>query len=108
MKLSIQRHLLFSLFVLTTTACLAQVPKRPTNNTDTTAVKRTELQEVVVTASRTSESLLRSPVSIEKITSSAFNRSAAPSFFDALENVKGVQMITPSLGFRIINTRGFA
>src|SRR6185295_3794228 len=35
-------------------------------------------------------------------------RSAAPSFFDALENVKGVQLITPSLGFKVINTRGFA
>ncbi|MGZ8559327.1 MAG: TonB-dependent receptor domain-containing protein, partial [Chitinophagaceae bacterium] len=30
------------------------------------------------------------------------------SFFDALENIKGIQMITPSLGFRILNTRGFA
>src|SRR6185295_2790349 len=35
-------------------------------------------------------------------------RSAAPSFFDALENTKGVQMITPSMGFKVINTRGFA
>jgi outer membrane receptor protein involved in Fe transport len=75
---------------------------------DTTQIKKQQLNEVVVTASRISESILRSPVSIEKITAADFRRSAAPSFFDALENVKGVQLITPSLGFRIINTRGFA
>ncbi|MBB6130998.1 TonB-dependent receptor [Mucilaginibacter lappiensis] len=75
---------------------------------DTTQIKKQQLNEVVVSASRISESILRSPVSIEKITAADFRRSAAPSFFDALENVKGVQLITPSLGFRIINTRGFA
>ena len=75
---------------------------------DTTQLKKQQLHEVVISASRVSESILRSPVSIEKITATDFRRSAAPSFFDALENVKGVQLITPSLGFRIINTRGFA
>jgi outer membrane receptor protein involved in Fe transport len=84
------------------------------DNADTTAkktdtiVRKKELGEVVVTASRINESILRSPVSIEKINKAAFKFSAAPSFFDALENVKGVQLITPSMGFRIINTRGFA
>ena len=34
-------------------------------------------------------------------------QSPAPSFFDALENIKGVQMLVPSLGFKVINTRGF-
>ncbi len=76
--------------------------------TDTLINKNHSLQEVVVSASKTSENILRSPVSIERIDTSAFKMSGAKSFFDALENVKGVQMITPSLGFRIINTRGFA
>ncbi|MGZ8537989.1 MAG: TonB-dependent receptor domain-containing protein, partial [Flavisolibacter sp.] len=31
----------------------------------------------------------------------------APSFYDALENVKGVQMTTSSLTFKVPNTRGF-
>ena len=66
------------------------------------------LNEVVVTASRIPESMLQSPVSIEKVNAAYFKNSAAPSFFDALENVKGVQLITPSLGFKVINTRGFA
>jgi outer membrane receptor protein involved in Fe transport len=67
-----------------------------------------KLSEVVISASRSEENILRSPVSIERVDTAAFRLSASPSFFDALENVKGVQMITPSLGFRIINTRGFA
>jgi outer membrane receptor protein involved in Fe transport len=87
---------------------LAQTAPTTTPITDTNTVKNKQLTEVVVTASRISESLLRSPVSIEKLKGSAIKLSAAPSFFDALENVKGVQLITPSLGFRIINTRGFA
>ncbi len=73
---------------------------------DTLAVKW--LEEVIVSASRMPEKILQSPVSIEKVTYGYFNTNAAFSFFDALENIKGVQMITPSLGFRILNTRGFA
>src|SRR5882672_1428781 len=66
------------------------------------------LGEVVVSASRLPEDINKSPVSIEKFTRSAIQRSAAPSFFEALENVKGIQMITPSLGFKVINMRGFS
>jgi len=66
------------------------------------------LHEVVVSASRRAESILKAPVTIEILSNNDIKRSAAPSFFDALENVKGVQMLTPSMGFKIINTRGFA
>ncbi len=86
----------------------AQQKKQTPTPKDTLINKSHSLHEVVISASRTSESILRSPVSIERVDTSAFKLSAAPSFFDALENVKGVQMITPSLGFRIINTRGFS
>ncbi|MFT3935185.1 MAG: carboxypeptidase-like regulatory domain-containing protein [Chitinophagaceae bacterium] len=63
--------------------------------------------EVVVTASRVKESILRSPVAIEKLDIRAIREAAAPSFYDALENVKGVQMTTSSLTFKVPNTRGF-
>ncbi len=79
---------------------------RKNTSSDTLAVKY--LDEVIVSASRLPEKILQSPVSIEKVTLGYFNNNAAFSFFDALENIKGVQMITPSLGFRILNTRGFA
>ena len=79
---------------------------RKNTTTDTFAVKY--LEKAIVSASRLSERILQSPVSIEKVTNSYLSNSAAFSFFDALENIKNVQMITPSLGFRILNTRGFA
>ena len=63
--------------------------------------------EVVITASRVPENILKSPVAIEKLDIRAIRESPAPSFYDALENVKGVQMTTASLTFKIPNTRGF-
>ncbi len=63
--------------------------------------------EVVVTASRVPEKILKSPVAIEKLDIRAIRETPAPSFYDALENVKGVQMTTSSLTFKVPNTRGF-
>jgi iron complex outermembrane recepter protein len=62
---------------------------------------------VVITASRLEESILKSPVAIEKLDERAIKETPAPSFYDALENVKGVQMLTSSLTFKVPNTRGF-
>jgi outer membrane receptor protein involved in Fe transport len=64
-------------------------------------------KEVVVSASRVAESILKSPVAIEKLDIRAIRETPAPSFYDALENVKGVQMTTSSLTFKVPNTRGF-
>lgn len=66
------------------------------------------LSEVVVTASRTPESILKSPVSIELLDAKHIKQSPAPSYFDAIENIKGIQLLTSSLGFKVYNTRGFA
>lgn len=63
--------------------------------------------EVVITASRVPENILKSPVAIEKLDIRSIKESPAPSFYDALENVKGVQMTTSSLTFKVPNTRGF-
>ncbi|NIG56292.1 TonB-dependent receptor [Chitinophaga sp. Cy-1792] len=63
--------------------------------------------EVVVAASRVQESILKSPVSIEKLDSRAIKNSPAPTFYDALANLKGVEMSTQSLTFKSVNTRGF-
>ena len=64
-------------------------------------------KEVVVTASRVAEDILKSPVAVEKLNLRVLKESPAPSFYDALENVKGVQMTTSSLTFKVPNTRGF-
>ena len=63
--------------------------------------------EVVVSASRISESALKSPVAIDKLDIRAIRETPSPTFYDALENVKGVQLTTSSLSFKVPNTRGF-
>jgi len=66
------------------------------------------IDPIVVTASRLSESILKSPVTIEKLDLRAIKESPAPTFFDALGSVKGVQVTTLSLGYQVLNTRGFS
>src|SRR5690606_2554139 len=62
---------------------------------------------VVVSASRVPESLLQSPVSIERLGTRSIQESLQPSFYDALLNIQGVEMTTYSLTFRSVSTRGF-
>ena len=64
-------------------------------------------QEVVIAASRTPERILESPVSIERVGVAAIREMAAPTFYDALANLKGVEMSAQSLTFKSVNTRGF-
>src|SRR5215204_3183347 len=63
--------------------------------------------EVVVSSSRMAEIILKSPVAVDKLDIRAIKEVAVPSFYDALENIKGVQMLTSSLTFKVPNTRGF-
>ncbi|HYF69705.1 MAG TPA: TonB-dependent receptor [Ohtaekwangia sp.] len=65
-------------------------------------------QEVVISASRVEESILQSPVTVEKVDILAIQQTPAPDFYDALASVKGVQHTSSSLNFPQINTRGFA
>ena len=68
----------------------------------------TALDEVVVSASRTPERVLESPVTIERMDVREIKNTSSPSFYDGLENLKGVDVNTNSLTFKSINTRGFA
>jgi outer membrane receptor protein involved in Fe transport len=63
--------------------------------------------EVVVSASRISESVLKAPVSIEKMDQLAVQTTPAANYYDALASFKAVDMTTVGLGFKAINTRGF-
>ncbi|WDF77208.1 TonB-dependent receptor [Mucilaginibacter sp. KACC 22773] len=99
---------LYFLLLITSPAVFAQTKPVKDTTRRVDSIRTHTLQEIVISASRTAESILKSPVSIENVNSKYFKSSGSPSFFDALENVKGVQMLTPSLGFKIINTRGFA
>ncbi len=64
-------------------------------------------QEVVISASRISERALESPVSIETMDLRAIQQTPSITPFDALVFLKGVDIVTSSLTFRVINTRGF-
>ncbi|MAD97494.1 MAG: hypothetical protein CMB99_09240 [Flavobacteriaceae bacterium] len=68
----------------------------------------TSLDEIVVSASRTPERIMESPVSIERMDIRMIKNTSAPSFYDGLENLKGVDINTNSLTFKSVNTRGFA
>ena len=68
----------------------------------------TELDEVIVSASRNPERIMESPVSIERMDIKAIQNTSSPSFYDGLENLKGVDVNTNSFTFKSINTRGFA
>ena len=64
-------------------------------------------QEVVVSASRVEESILQSPVSVEKMDILSIRSSPADTYYKAIGNLKGVDVTTSSINFQIINARGF-
>ncbi|MFD2563318.1 TonB-dependent receptor [Aquimarina rubra] len=68
----------------------------------------TELDEVVISASRTPERVFESPVSVERFGIKKIKTTPAADFYDGLESLKGVDINTNSLTFKSVNTRGFA
>ncbi len=72
------------------------------------AEAETSLDEVVVSASRTPERILESPVTVERMDARAVKNTSSATFYEGLENLKGVDVNTSSLTFKSINTRGFA
>ncbi len=65
------------------------------------------LNEVVTAASRVSENILRSPVSIEKLGLKAIKENPSFTFYDGLQSLKGVEAVTSSITYKQVNTRGF-
>ena len=63
-------------------------------------------EEVVLAATRTSQRILESPVTVERLGPAALRSAPAP-YYEAISNLKGVDMHTASLTFRTITTRGF-
>lgn len=64
-------------------------------------------QEVVVSASRVSQNILESPVSIERLSTKAIRESPSMSFYDGLTKIKGVESSQQSFTFNSLTTRGF-
>ncbi|MEO8239478.1 MAG: carboxypeptidase-like regulatory domain-containing protein [Flavobacterium sp.] len=70
--------------------------------------EETKLDEIVVSASRTPERVIESPVTIERMGIQEIKNTTAPTFYDGLENLKEVHFNTSSISFKSINTRGFS
>lgn len=100
----------FVFFSAVSASVVARAQVKPVNGKtgSNDSLRIHSVEEVVVSASRTTENILKTPVTVELLNRAFLRNTAAFSFFEGLENAKGVQMLTPSLGFKIINTRGFA
>ena len=85
-------------FVVTSAAVAISINLKPASIVGT---------EVVVSATRSQIRSLESPVSIERMSSSYIREVAAPSFYDAIANLKGVDVVTSSILFKTMGTRGF-
>ncbi len=64
-------------------------------------------QEVVVAASRVEESVLKAPVAVEKMDIRSIQQNPSASFYEGLQNLKGIDMATQGLLFKSVNMRGF-
>ncbi len=82
-----------------------------TEPTDKLDVKLTAsqimLEEARVVGERVSEKQKQAPLTVETMDIIAIKEAASGSFYEGLGNLKGVDMTSASLGFKVINTRGF-
>ncbi|PHN05677.1 carboxypeptidase-like regulatory domain-containing protein [Flavilitoribacter nigricans] len=62
---------------------------------------------VEVKGQRISEKQKASPLTVESLDGLAIKQTASDNFYDGLGALKGVDMTAASLGFKVINTRGF-
>jgi len=63
--------------------------------------------EVEIVDSRLSEKQKESPLTVESMDIIAIKETPAANFYDGLGQLKGVDVTASSMGFKIINTRGF-
>jgi outer membrane receptor for ferrienterochelin and colicin len=65
------------------------------------------IQEVVISASRTAQRKIESPVTIERIGSKEIANSPQVNYYDMIQGLKGVDVTVSSIGFTSVTTRGF-
>ncbi|HTN08920.1 TonB-dependent receptor [Agriterribacter sp.] len=64
-------------------------------------------EEIVVSASRTMQRKLSSPVTIEQISHKEITNAPQLNYMDMIQGLKGVDVTVSSIGFTSITTRGF-
>ena len=81
------------------------------NTTDKLTVKLSPDQVLIdaaeVVGDRISEKQKQAPLTVESMDVLAIKEAPSGSFYEGLGNLKGVDVTSASLGFKIINTRGF-
>ena len=66
-----------------------------------------ELEAFEVNETRISDKQKESPLTVESMDVLAIKETPAPSFYEGLGTLKGVDLTSASIGFKVINTRGF-
>ncbi len=65
------------------------------------------IEEAEVVGERISEKQKQAPLTVESMDLIAIKEAPSGNFYEGLGNLKGVDLTSASLGFKIINTRGF-
>lgn len=65
------------------------------------------LREAEVVGSRISEKQKQAPLTVESMDVIAIREAPSGDFYESLGTLKGVDMTAASMGFKVINTRGF-
>ncbi|MFT5168538.1 MAG: iron complex outermembrane receptor protein, partial [Saprospiraceae bacterium] len=78
--------------------------KRLTINLEEEAIT---IDAIEIKASRISDKQRESPLTIEALDNIAIKETPAADFYDGLGALKGVDLTAASLGFKVVNTRGF-
>lgn len=65
------------------------------------------MEEAEVVGSRIDERQKQGPLTVESMDVLAIKEAPSGNFYEGLGNLKGVDLTSASLGFKIINTRGF-
>lgn len=69
--------------------------------------KITSSKTIAITHNKQKEKLRESPVTVESLSSVAIKETPASDFYEGLGHLRGVDVTTASLGFKVVNTRGF-
>ena len=83
------------------------VASASSNNNISVVAGATMADEIVVSATRTQTRALESPVTIEKVGLNTIRTAPSANYYDIVGNMKGVDLVTSSLTFKTVTTRGF-
>ncbi|MES2778905.1 MAG: carboxypeptidase-like regulatory domain-containing protein [Bacteroidota bacterium] len=66
-----------------------------------------QLSDVEIRDTRVTEKQKQAPLTVETMDAIAIKETPAANFYEGLSHLKGVDLTSASIGFKIINTRGF-